>query len=223
MILYCLSGLGVDKRSFQNIHPEGVELVHIEWIDPEKNETLADYAKRLFDKINHEDNYNLLGVSFGGMIAVEFAKIKKPGKLFLVSTITNKKELPLTFKIGGVLRLHKIIPTALLRNSNFITNYLFSVHSKEDKKLLKEILHDTDPHFLKWAMNAIVYMSGRIDIHPESANQTEFRIHGLKDKMLPMKFHVNYIVENGGHFMIVSRGEEISRIISSITTDLEYI
>lgn len=46
MKLYCLSGLGVDKRAFQNINVKGVELVHINWIDPVSNELLALYDRK---------------------------------------------------------------------------------------------------------------------------------------------------------------------------------
>lgn len=92
MKLYCLSGLGVDKRAFQNFHPEGIELVHINWIDPKKNEALEVYAQRLFETVDPEQDYNLLGVSFGGMIASEFAKIRKPKRMFFVSTIIHPKD-----------------------------------------------------------------------------------------------------------------------------------
>lgn len=208
MKLYCLSGLGVDERAFRNIEIENVELVHIAWIDPLKNETLEHYAKRLFEETKPENGYNLLGVSFGGMIAAEFAKIKKPNKLFLVSTINNSSELSLSFKIGMALRIYKLVPSKLLRKSNFITNYIFGVENESDKLLLKQILHDTDSKFLKWAINAIFNWNN-------SAKPTGITIHGTKDKIFPIHNDVNYKIKNGGHLMIINYAKEISEIIKN--------
>lgn len=208
MKLYCLSGLGVDKRAFQNINVKGVELVHINWIDPVSNESLAAYSKRLFEIVQPEDGYHLIGVSFGGMIAAEFSKLKKPKKLFLVSTINSASELSQLFKFGAALRLHKITPSGLMRKSNFITNYLFGVRDRKEKILLKEILRDTDPHFLKWAINAIVGWKN-------SEKPTGIKIHGNNDKLLPLSSDSDFIIGGGGHFMIVSRGKEISEIIEN--------
>lgn len=207
--LYCLSGLGVDKRAFQNLNPKGVELIHIDWIDPLKNETIAHYSRRLFDLVQPEDNYNLLGVSFGGMVATEFSKFKRPEKLFLVSTITGKNELSRLFKTGSYLKLHKLIPTGLMRKGNFLTYYFFGTKQVQDKKLLTEILRDTNPGFLKWALDAVVNWDNQEK--PDS-----IKIHGSKDKILPLTSDVNHTIKNAGHFMIVTRGHEISQIVENI-------
>jgi len=203
--LYCLSGLGVDERAFRNLNLPEFELIHIPWIHPLSNESLADYSKRLFDESIIDDDSNLLGVSFGGMVAMEFAKIKQPKNLFLISTIHSRKELPTLFKIGGWMRLHKIVPSKLLTSANFISYYLFGVKQKEDRSLLKEILRDTDPKFLKWAMSAILTWT-----NTESAG---YNIHGTNDKILPLKRSVDVSIHDGGHFMIVTKADEISAVI----------
>jgi pimeloyl-ACP methyl ester carboxylesterase len=204
--IYCLSGLGVDHRAFQSIDAENIQLEHIEWIDPLANETLEHYAKRLFKKHDFEDNYNLLGVSFGGMIATEFAKIKTPNRLFLISTIQNRSELRFLYRVAGLLNLHKIAPSGLMKRGNLITNYLFGVKNKVDKELLGEILRDTDSKFLKWALNAILKWEN-------SEKVDNISIHGTKDKILPLLGKVDYQIEGGGHFMIVNRAKDISRIL----------
>ncbi len=207
--LYCLSGLGVDHRAFRNLHIEGVELVHIPWIEPLQNETLSAYAKRLFESAKLPENYHLIGVSFGGMITQEFEKIRKPQSLFLVSTISDASELPGLFKIGGRLKIHKIIPTGFLKHANALTYYFFGAKQKEDKALLKEILKDTDGKFLRWAMHAILNWKN-------DATSMGIRIHGDQDKVLPKQSSVDIYVGNAGHFMIVTRGTEISRKIHEL-------
>ena len=183
-------------------------MVHIDWISPQANEPLDQYAKRLYDDVRPEDNYNLVGVSFGGMIAAEFAKIKKKKNLLLISTIYNKSELPNLYKFGAAIRLHRLLPTGLMRRSNFLTYSLFGVKRKDDKKLLKQILLDTNPVFLRWAINAMTKWTN-------NAVRSGIKIHGNKDKILPLKSKADFIIEGGGHFMIVTKGAEISKIIDN--------
>lgn len=201
-----MSGLGVDKRAFQNIHLNNNELIHIEWITPLVNESLAQYAKRLFDQIQPEDDYYLIGVSFGGMIATEFAKIKTPKKLFLISTIKGKKELSGLYKYGSKLKIQRILPTRIMRTSNPFTRYLFGVKQPADRLLLKTVLKETNPSFLKWALNAIANWENTTPIEG-------ITIHGSKDKVFPLPEKTSYVIKNGGHFMVLTQGKEISAIL----------
>ena len=207
MRLYCLSGLGVDQRAFRNLQIEGVELVHISWIDPLKNESLTEYAGRLFHSASISKEYNLIGVSFGGMIAQEFEKIQKPKSLFLASTISSSNELSALFKFGGKLKLYKIIPRIFLIRANWLTYSLFGAKSVEDKNLLKEILKDTDSSFLRWAMGAIVQWKNEL-------SSKGIRIHGAKDKILPIRKKLDFSIQEAGHFMIVTHGKELSQFIA---------
>lgn len=92
--IYCLSGLGIDERAFANIHIPNYTLVFIPWIEPLENESLPSYAIRMFESTKIEDDYILMGVSFGGMIAQEFEKIKKPKHLFIISSMSSSESLP---------------------------------------------------------------------------------------------------------------------------------
>lgn len=206
MKLYCLSGLGVDERAFQNFKPDGIDLIHVPWLDPLPDETLQQYSQRLIDKVQPEDNYNLLGVSFGGMIAAEFSRIKRANTLFLVSTIQDRSQLRCLFKAGTKLKLHKLIPISLMKRPGALNNFLFGVRRAEDKELLREILNDTDPAFLKWAINAVANWQNPYRVEG-------IRIHGSFDKLLPLKSSAQYILKKGGHFMIANRGKEIAAIV----------
>ncbi|HCF62788.1 MAG TPA: hypothetical protein DEU93_00310, partial [Chitinophagaceae bacterium] len=72
MKAYCISGLGADERIFCNLHfPEALEPVYLKWIKPEPNETLEQYAMRLSEKIEGDEPFVLIGLSLGGMLALE--------------------------------------------------------------------------------------------------------------------------------------------------------
>ncbi len=207
MKIYCLSGLGVDKRAFKNLVIPGVQLIHVPWILPLEQESLADYSKRLFNQHSFPEDYHLLGVSFGGMVAQEFAKIQKPKKLILISTIRGNHELPTLFKISGKIGVQKLIPTSLLKSANLFSYNLFGVKRQENKILLKQILKDTDSKFLKWAMSAIVCWQNNEQLEA-------ITIHGNEDKILN-PISPNHLIKNGGHFMIINKAEEIGEIIKN--------
>jgi pimeloyl-ACP methyl ester carboxylesterase len=208
--IYIFSGLGVDERVFQKLHLSGFSATFINWIKPDSNETIENYAARLASKIKSGQPI-LIGLSFGGLIAIEVAKLIEIDKIILISSAKTRKEIPFYFRFVGLTRLHKIIPTILLKHSNFLTNWLFGTTSSFDKQLLKQILIDTDKEFLKWAIDRIVHWRNMTVIN----NLTH--IHGTKDRILPYTFlKADKTVKSGGHFMILNKANEISTILKEI-------
>ena len=65
--IYCISGFGADERVFSKLDFKDNEVHFIPWINPVKNETIEDYAKRMSEGIKHQDPV-LLGLSFGGIM-----------------------------------------------------------------------------------------------------------------------------------------------------------
>ncbi|KAA5534362.1 alpha/beta hydrolase [Paenimyroides baculatum] len=207
--IYIFSGLGVDKRVFDNIDFSDLNIAFVDWIDPIKNETFESYAKRISK--DFEKDAILIGLSFGGMLAVEVSKIIPVKKVILIASAKNKSELPKWFLLAGKLKLNRIVPSSLLKTTNFITNWLFGATTSTEKLLLKNIIKDTDPRFLKWAVDQIVNWKNL------SVPQNCIRIHGTNDRILPAKYlKVDYKIKNGGHFMTVNKAKEIEVIIKKL-------
>jgi len=208
--IYFLSGLGADSRAFKYLtFPETVKTVFVDWLVPEKNEPIANYAKRIAGKIDDSKPFALVGLSFGGMLATEVTAFVRPQKIILISSAARRQELPLYFKWAGTLRLNKLIPKRTIHKSNIFTNWLFSISAKRDKFLLQEILTASNPSFSKWAVNEIVNWKKL------TKDEDIIRIHGNKDKVLPIiNFKPDYLIKGGGHFMVVNRAQEISQIIA---------
>ena len=75
--LYCMPGLGANSKIFEHISlpKEKFELHFLEWKTPISfDESLEEYALRITDDIIHK-NPVLLGVSFGGILVQEIAKV----------------------------------------------------------------------------------------------------------------------------------------------------
>ncbi len=208
--IYLFSGLGADERAFQLLDFTNYNITHITWIMPNDEETISRYATRILNQINTAQPI-LIGLSFGGMVAVEVAKQIKIEKVILISSAKNRYEVPWYFRAAGFLNLHKLLPLKLMKKTNPIANWFFGASNNFEKNLLKEILNDTDIHFLKWAINEIVKFKN------ETIVENLFHIHGANDKILPLRYvQPDFKVEAGGHFMVLNKVEEINEIIRSI-------
>src|SRR5688572_29336522 len=203
--LFLLSGLGADKRVFDFLDLSAYKLHHIVWIKPVAGESMADYAKRLLPQIAN-DRPVLLGVSFGGMIALEIAKLISVEKVILISSAKSSDAIPAYFKWMAKLRIQKLMPRGALKQPNEILYWLFGVSSEEHKALLSAIMADTDEVFLTWAIETIT--AWKNDIVAGSVIQ----IHGTSDRILNLQT-ADYIVKGGGHLMVVTRAKEITAIL----------
>ncbi|MCB0516308.1 MAG: hypothetical protein R2798_07770 [Chitinophagales bacterium] len=206
MKLYAISGLGADERVFKYL-TLNCELVPLKWIMPQKNETIESYSNKFVRKINQNTNekMGILGVSFGGLVAVEMSKKMNPALTILISSAETTSELRPIYNIIGKLQLVKFIPEKLFIPPKFASNYLFGAKEKE---LLHQILADTDSKFAKWAINALLNWK-----NTQKLNNKTLKISGTKDKLMPPSKD-STLIQNGTHFMIVDSAKEISQIIN---------
>jgi|ERR1035437_8100447 pimeloyl-ACP methyl ester carboxylesterase len=205
--IYIFSGLGADERIFQRLDFSGFSTTYIKWVVPRNNETIEDYASRLLNQITTEKP-TLIGVSFGGIMAIEVAKQIETQKVILISSCKTKREIPFYYRLAGSIGFHKLIPSKLLKSSNFVSNWFFGVNDTNEKQLLKQILIDTDPIFLSWAIDKIVKWSNNTSFI------NIFHIHGTNDRILPMNFiNPNISIKNGGHLMTLNYSEKLNEIL----------
>lgn len=211
MKLYFISGLGADSRVFKHIAvPDGYEIVHLDWIKPLPLESLPSYAGRLAASINSEEGFGLVGLSLGGMIAIEIAKLYSPSTLILLSSIPVNANLPYYFNWVHKLKLHRIVPINLLKYAS-IWKRGFAPDQPEDKQILKAVIKDSDPAFVRWGMNAI--LTWKNDFVPQNC----WHIHGTMDEILPIKYtNPTHQVDGGNHLMIMNKAKEINQIFSEI-------
>jgi len=206
MKLYCISGLGADQRVFDYL-TLNYELVPLEWIRPLKKEDITAYATRLSKKINTNEKYGIIGVSFGGLVATEISKQLKPSCTILISSVETRDELPPIFRFTAKTKLFKLLPTAFFNPPKLIACWFFGT---ERKALLHQILDDTDLFFAKWAVNELINWKNK-----DSLTHNCLKIEGEKDRLLPpTKSQKKVLITSGGHLMIVDKAEEISLVIN---------
>lgn len=210
MNVYFISGLAADRRVFKYIQlPSVYKPVYLDWIKPTPKESLQSYALKLATAINKNERFILVGLSLGGMIAAEIAKQYHPEQLILISSIPTHKHLPVYFKIIGKLRVHKIVPVSFLKSASIIKRF-FTAETTADKMYLKQAIRESDPAFIKWAINAILQWKG-------TAANNYVHIHGTKDLLLPCKYTApTHFIKGGGHMMILTHGKEISEVMRQV-------
>jgi len=206
---YFISGLGADERVFRHIRlPNGYTPIHIPWLKPEPNESLRNYAMRLSESIDTREPFILVGLSFGGMLATEIADTKKPELLVLISSLPSSKHMPPYFRWAGAIGLHKVVPIQFLKKISYAKR-VFSPETSEDKRLLREMIREADPGFIRWAIGAILHWK-----HP-AVPQRFIHIHGTRDGILPHRFtRPTHAIRGAGHLLVLNRAEEISSLIA---------
>jgi pimeloyl-ACP methyl ester carboxylesterase len=208
--IYCISGLGADERVFDRLTVNGCSLHHLKWIPPLVNESLSSYASRMSGQIK-EKNPVLLGLSFGGMVAVEIAKQIVVEKLILISSVKTSNEIPRWMRAAGLLNLHKLISIKTNRFTEKADDKRMGIETKEEKNFVDHYRKRADPKYIDWAIDQIIkWKNTRL---PENT----FHIHGSNDRMFPLRnIRPTHVIENGTHIMILNRAGEISTYIEHI-------
>jgi pimeloyl-ACP methyl ester carboxylesterase len=208
MHFYLLSGLGADERLFKYVDLTGFDVTNIHWPTPDRSDTMETYAQKLAPQITAEDPV-LIGVSFGGMMAVELSKVVKAKKVILISSAACAGEVPALYKFAGKLRVHRLLTGAILKRSHRIMNWVMGAGDPIRRELLANMLRDTDARFLYWAIDKVV--TWKNEIVPANV----FRIHGTNDRVLPLRT-AQYVIDKGGHIIVANRAKEVSAAIKEI-------
>ena len=208
--LFLLSGMGADKRAFDFLDLGHFRVQHLVWEKPLKKEELNHYARRIAAQITVKKPI-LIGLSFGGLMAMELGKIIPTEKIIIISSIKSPDQLSTKNRFLSRLGIHHWIPDFLLTKPNRLLFKIFGLESQGEEDLLSKILEDTDPDFLRWGFDQIGRWKN------ENCPQV-IQIHGGKDRIFSHQ-EGDYCVPDGGHFMIVNRAREISTILKKVLSE----
>jgi len=211
-VIYLIPGQGSDYRLFKNLLIDNkYKIKYITYNVPGKNMTLHEYAKELALQIDTTEKFVLIGVSLGGMISTEMCEFLNPIKTIVISSAKNRNELPKRYKFQRKFPIYKIVPPHITKIGAKILQPIVEPDRNKEKETCKKMLNDKDPLFLKRTIKMIMEWD-RIKYKPEIIH-----IHGNNDKTIPIRnVKYNYLVPDGSHMMVLTRGEEISNLIYEI-------
>jgi len=208
--IYFVPGTAATSKIFERIElpKDQFELHFLEWSIPDsKNENLHNYVKSLCAQIKH-DKPSLVGVSFGGIIVQEMAKIIDYDKLIVVSSIKNKYELPKKLRLIKKALLFRLAPVYFITFIENIISLLYGISAQKKIDAYKTYLSQRDPIYLKWAIKQALYWD------QEKTIPGIIHIHGDKDIIFPIEnISACITIKNGSHIMIMTKAKQISKII----------
>lgn len=211
MNVYFISGMGADRRLFKHIRlPEGFQMNFVEWIEPLDNETIPGYASRLVTQIDVSHPFVLVGVSLGGIMSVEIAKRFPPAATIIVGSIPIAAHLPRYYAIGRYLGLLHLLPGSFFQGAATMKRWI-TREKKEDKRLIWQMIKESDAKFLTWAMGAVLRWENT------EMPQPLWHIHGTRDEVFPIRLtRPSHRIRRGGHLVIMTHAAEVNAILRDI-------
>ncbi|HPF11293.1 MAG TPA: alpha/beta hydrolase [Flavobacteriaceae bacterium] len=210
--VYFVPGLAAGKEIFRNIHlPEKTYEWHvIEWLIPEKNESIEAYAARMAQSIAEPDPV-LVGVSFGGVMVQEMKAHLDVKKVIVISSIKCRSEMPRRMKLARSTKAYKLFPTSLASSVTDFTVFAIGPRSKKRLRLYNEYLSVRDKTYLDWALAQVVNWKR------QKADKEVQHIHGDQDAVFPIKYIQDAkILKGGTHVMILNKGSVVSKMLQNI-------
>ncbi len=208
--IYCMPGLGASPKIFEHITlPEDTfELHFLEWKIPLSfHESLEEYSKRMCEDIQHK-NPILIGVSFGGILVQEIAKLIDIKEIIIISSIKSSHEFPNRLKLIQATKTYKLFPTKIVENLDAYTKYFLGDFLKKRAELYKMYLSVRNADYMKWAIHHVLHWK------QENPPENILHIHGTEDHVFPSKHLKDFIpIEKGTHTMILLKAKTISEII----------
>ena len=213
--VYCMPGMAANSAIFEYVRLDSKQFQfhYLEWKLPIKEESLESYAKRMCLEIKHK-NPVLMGVSFGGILVQEMAKLIEVKKVILISSVKTKDELPKKMMFAKYTKAHKLLPTGLVNNMELLTKYAFGETVTKRLDLYNKYLSVRDKHYIDWCIDKLVGW--------EQATTMEnlVHIHGDMDNVFPVKNIKDPItVGKGTHAMIIHRHKWFNDHLSAIILD----
>lgn len=213
--IYFVPGLAAGKEIFKNISlPKGQFRIHIiEWMIPEKKETIEAYAKRMAAEVKKK-NVVLIGVSFGGVMVQEMSAFLDLRKLIIISSVKSKKELPQRIHFARKTLAYKLVPIQLVLNTDDLTKFAIGPKTKKRLQMYQDYLSVRNEQYLDWAIEKMVCWER------ENPDENVIHIHGNDDFVFPIEKIKNCIVVEGGtHIMILNKFKWFNENLPKIILD----
>ena len=211
-IVYLIPGQGADYRLFKNIEIDSTfDKQHINYITPDEDWDMNDFAHVLAQQIDTTRTFYLVGVSLGGMLATEMGSFLHPEKIILISSAKQRKELPGGYRFQKTIPFYKLVSGKLSKKGALFFQPIFEPDRKVDPETFDAMLKAKDPDFLKRTIAMIIEWNNTV------YSDKIIHIHGDNDNTIPVRnIECDYLIKDGSHMMVLTRGEEISNLINKI-------
>ena len=187
-----------------------------DWIPHLPRESLPAYSKRFADTLDIREPAILGGVSMGGMIALEMARLIPTRSVILIGSTRDMSILNPWLKWSE--RASRLAPTVLLDKGRILAPLFLGQGGhipREDRQLLIRMAREMDPAFLRWAARAVLEWPGCTD-----PGVPVHHIHGDRDWVfLARKVMPDRVIPGGSHVLNLSHPREVNDFIAERIAD----
>jgi pimeloyl-ACP methyl ester carboxylesterase len=210
--------MGADARVFAPQKEEFPHLVVPHWIDPERGESLPEYAGRLAKEIDPGVPCIIGGASFGGMIAVEMIPHLQVRACILIGSAPHPDQLPpIVPLVRPFAKITALIPYGWIQRLAGLFLRIFGSGLSIHARTILSQAGRSESSFFRWAVKALLTWKGGGNVTGEPIRH----IHGAKDPLLPLRYvNPDEIVEGGGHVISLRNSPQVNRFIRKVLEDL---
>lgn len=211
--VYFLSGLGADERAFRYLDLSFCQPVHLPWLIPKPDEGIEAYASRMLLEIAEPDPV-IVGLSFGGIMAIEMAKQRNFRQIILISSAKTYREIPFYIRLLRYLPIYRWIKPATIKRLNLFAYQLMGIEKRRDKVMFMQMFQQADDYYVSWAIDKIVHWRNTI-IPPHTTH-----IHGTHDILTPHIFvRADHSIRGGKHLVPMIQPEVISALLRQVINE----
>jgi pimeloyl-ACP methyl ester carboxylesterase len=199
--IYVLPGLGADHTMFSGAWLSLPNSNFFDWPEYNGEVSIHDLALRMTAEHKIKEGSILIGVSLGGMVACEIAKMIPNCEIILVSSAKKKEEMSkLYFTLSSYVDLAPI-------------EFIQKACEKFPTELAK-MFSRSQAAFMRAMCQAIFKWDGL-----GSRPRAPLRIHGKGDLLIPLPEGMQYVMD-GGHLIAITHAD---RCVEVILSELERL
>jgi pimeloyl-ACP methyl ester carboxylesterase len=215
--LVLFPGMGADGRLFEPQARAGIQFEAAELITPLRSETLADYAARMRDAVDLAGPCVVGGVSFGGMLACEVARICGARCVVLIASCRNRAGIPSHYRM--VEWMSRLVPDVLIQRRAAVSGRLLAalecIDEREQQLVMQMSREVAVPQLRRIARMILQWQT------PARLPCPVYHIHGDADRIIPIRrVTPDEVVHSGGHLINLTHAEQVN---SFITRCLEQV
>ncbi|MHC4442003.1 MAG: alpha/beta fold hydrolase [Planctomycetota bacterium] len=208
--LILIPGMGADERLFGPQREAGLDFEVPPFPIPEPQDDMAAFAARVRDQIDLNGPCVVGGVSFGGMLACELARICQARCVLLIASCSNASKIPKYYRFAELIS--RAIPNFLIRRRCVASSRMLAkLESLNDQqyRLIRNMSRNVPILFLRQAAKMILNWDNSSPM-PCSVHH----IHGAKDRIIPLRnLAPDEIIPDGGHLINLTHSQIVNRFI----------
>lgn len=205
--VYFIPGLGVDSRVFSYLDIDStVNQVYLEWPICSESETMESYADKFIAQMDTSKEIYVVGLSLGGMVAIEIAHKCRNVDCILISSAVCKDELPPRYEVFRYIPIYSFIKDYHLKISGYVLSRFLAL-PEDVADLYVNMLTDYSAHLFRRQTEML------LNWNRLQCDVPVLRLHGARDPIIPIKniktkdYH---LVMDGTHKMVVTHAKQIS-------------